>query len=119
MVALAVTNKPRLPRTNPAPISPAEIGRKGDTRRSVCLTKVAGRVVGWAALSLTDPDELTINRLSICPDFYHTHVVDELLGQIRTVCAVHRRTKILAAPGSMPGWLLRSLHHSGFFINDA
>ena len=75
----------------------------------VWASKVAGKVIGSVAMSLTGAGELTITRLSIDPDYYHTRIVAVLLAQVRDVCALHHCNRIFAAADAMPGWLLKKL----------
>ncbi len=102
------------------PPSQARANSRGPSaaQRSVWATKVAGRIVGWVALTRTGPDELTIMRLSVSPEFQHTHVVSDLLCHIQGACAMHPGSTVIASPGAMPGWLHRSLQRHGLIIED-
>ena len=92
--------------------------RSKDVQSWVWVSKVAGRVVGSVALTLTGADELTITRLSVAPDYYHTRIVAGLMAQVNQASVLYHRSRILASPGAMPGWLRKSAQQHGVVLQN-
>jgi CheY-like chemotaxis protein/GNAT superfamily N-acetyltransferase len=81
-----------------------------------CLwtTDVSGEVAGIIGLCRTAPHVAQIDEFRIDPQWQHTSIPSTLLRQVREYCSSQGCATLLVQAGSVPGWLLTLLAHSGF-----